>query len=79
MDIKNVVAVFIIGLIVGFIGGGKFMQDKNSFKLHKTRSGTFIIDDNASGGAIPAKIFEVLELPTNKTSFQNHDLGDDLK
>jgi hypothetical protein len=48
------------------------MQDDKSFKLHKTRSGTFIIDDHDNKGS---HIFEVLELPTNKASFQNQDIG----
>lgn len=72
MDKKNVLAVLLIGLIIGFVIGAKFMQDDKSFKLHKTRSGTFIIDDHDNKGS---HIFEVLELPTNKTSFQNQDMG----
>ncbi|CAB4168900.1 hypothetical protein UFOVP1516_33 [uncultured Caudovirales phage] len=76
MNKKNVAALIVLCLFAGFFTASKLMQDEQTFKLHKTRSGTFIIDDNG-GGKVPSKIYEVLELPTNKTSFQNQDIGFD--
>jgi len=52
--------VLFSGLMAGYVYGSKGMV-----KLEQTRSGTFIIKN--------AKIYEVLELPTNNTSFQDEE------
>ena len=69
MDTKNVIALAVLCTLFGATLGATMSQDQGSFKLHKTRSGTFIIDDRG-GDKVPSKIYEVLELPTNKVSFQ---------
>lgn len=53
-----VLTIFCSGLFGGYIYGSKGMV-----KIEQTRSGMFVIRN--------AKIYEVLELPTNNTSFQD--------
>ena len=75
MNTQNVMACIIISMLFGFATGyATGTQDNGKFTIHKTRSGMFIVDDtvNTMGkGKAEAKIYEVLELPTNKKSFQN--------
>ena len=73
MNTANVMACIIISMLFGFgVGYATGQQNDGKFTIHKTRSGMFIVDDTTSNkGKAEAKIYEVLELPTNKKSFQN--------
>lgn len=75
MNTSNVMACIIISMLFGFgVGYATGQQNDGKFTIHKTRSGMFIVDDTVSTmgkGKAEAKIYEVLELPTNKKSFQN--------
>jgi hypothetical protein len=75
MTTSNVMATIIISMLFGFaVGYATYPQYDGKFTIHKTRSGMFIVDDtvNTMGkGKAEAKIYEVLELPTNQPSFQN--------
>lgn len=73
MNTSNVLATITITALLAFATGyATGTQDNGKFTIHKTRSGMFIVDDTASNkGKAEAKIYEVLELPTNKKSFQN--------
>ena len=83
MNTQNVLACITISMLFGFgVGYGTGQQDNGKFTIHKTRSGMFIVDDtvNAMGkGKAEAKIYEVLELPTNKKSFQNDNAEVEFK
>ena len=75
MNTANVMACIIISMLFGFgVGYATGQQNDGKFTIHKTRSGMFIVDDTVGTmgkGKAEAKIYEVLELPTNKKSFQN--------
>ena len=75
MNTANVLATITITALLAFATGyATGQQNDGKFTIHKTRSGMFIVDDtvNTMGkGKAEAKIYEVLELPTNKKSFQN--------
>ena len=73
MNTQNVMATITITALLAFATGyATGTQDNGKFTIHKTRSGMFIVDDTASNkGKAEAKIYEVLELPTNKKSFQS--------
>jgi len=78
MDTKNIIATIAISMIFGFgLGYGTGKQDSDKFTIHKTRSGMFIVDDAPNGvkGKMEAKIYEVLELPTNRKNFQEGDIS----
>jgi len=77
MDTKNLLATITITTLftfsLGYVTGQQ--NDNSKFTIHKTRSGMFIVDDTAqSKGKFEAKIYEVLELPTNKKSFQDQEV-----
>ena len=79
MDTKNLLAtitltaLFTFGL--GYVTGQQ--NDTSKVTIHKTRSGMFIVDDAPSGvkGKMESKIYEVLELPTNRKNFQEGDIS----
>ena len=73
MNTANVLATITVTALLAFATGyATGTQDNGKFTIHKTRSGMFIVDDTTSNkGKAEAKIYEVLELPTNKKSFQN--------
>jgi hypothetical protein len=75
MNTANVLATITITALLAFATGyATGQQNDGKFTIHKTRSGMFIVDDTVSTmgkGKAEAKIYEVLELPTNKKSFQN--------
>ena len=73
MNTANVLATITITALLAFATGyATGTQDNGKFTIHKTRSGMFIVEDTTSSkGKAEAKIYEVLELPTNKKSFQN--------
>jgi len=73
MNTSNVLATITITALLAFATGyATGQQNDGKFTIHKTRSGMFIVDDTISNkGKAEAKIYEVLELPTNKKSFQN--------
>ena len=75
MNTSNVLACITITALLAFATGyATGQQDNGKFTIHKTRSGMVIVDDtvNTMGkGKAEAKIYEVLELPTNQPSFQN--------
>lgn len=83
MNTSNVLACITISMLFGFaVGYATGQQDNGKFTIHKTRSGMFIVDDtvNTMGkGKTEAKIYEVLELPTNKKSFQNDNAEVEFK
>jgi hypothetical protein len=73
MNTKNLLATITITALftfgLGYVTGQQ--NDNSKFTIHKTRSGMFIVDDTAqSKGKMESKIYEVLELPTNRKSFQ---------
>ena len=79
MDTKNLLAtitltaLFTFGL--GYVTGQQ--SDTSKVTIHKTRSGMFIVDDAPNGvkGKMESKIYEVLELPTNRKNFQEGDIS----
>jgi len=74
MSTSNVLACIVITALFSFAVG---QQDNGKVLIHKTRSGSFIIvnEGNAMGkGKTEEKIFEVLEMPTNKKSFQDQEV-----
>jgi hypothetical protein len=74
MNTQNVLATITITALLAFATGyATGQQNDGKFTIHKTRSGMFIVDDtvNTMKGKAEAKIYEVLELPTNQPSFQN--------
>lgn len=75
MNTANVLATITITALLAFATGyATGQQNDGKFTIHKTRSGMFIVDDTVGTmgkGKAEAKIYEVLELPTNKKSFQN--------
>jgi outer membrane protein assembly factor BamE (lipoprotein component of BamABCDE complex) len=75
MNTQNVLATITITALLAFATGyATGQQNDGKFTIHKTRSGMFIVDDTVSTmgkGKAEAKIYEVLELPTNQPSFQN--------
>ena len=74
MNTANILACITISMLFGFaVGYGTGQQDNSKFTIHKTRSGMFIVDDTTA----EAKIYEVLELPTNQPSFQNEGKNND--
>ena len=76
MNTSNVLATITITALLAFATGyATGQQNDGKFTIHKTRSGMFIVDDTTSNkGKAEAKIYEVLELPTNKKSFQNESV-----
>ena len=75
MNTQNVLACITISMLFGLaVGYATGQQDNGKVLIHKTRSCSFIIvnEGNAMGkGKAEEKIYEVLEMPTNKKSFQN--------
>ena len=65
MNTKSTVVVMIIAFLCGAGAHNFYMgaAGNKMVKLEKTRSGMFIIESG--------KIYEVLELPTSKSSFQD--------
>ena len=65
-----------IAITASFISGGvaisKFSANDSNI-IHKTRSGSFIIQKNIKG---EEQIYQVLELPSNVTSFVTPNKGD---
>ena len=55
-----------IALTCGFIIGNTFSNNDKASLIHKTRSGSFIIQKNLKG---EEQIYQVLELPSNIPSF----------
>jgi len=78
MNTSNVLACITISMLFGFaVGYATGQQDNGKVLIHKTRSGSFIIvnEGNSIGkGKTEEKIFEVLEMPTNKKSFQDQEV-----
>jgi hypothetical protein len=78
MNNANVLACITISILFGFaVGYATGQQDNGKVLIHKTRSGSFIIvnEGNSIGkGKTEEKIFEVLEMPTNKKSFQDQEV-----
>ena len=74
MNTANVLACITISMLFGLaVGYVSVVQDNGKFTIHKTRSGMFIVNDSTA----EAKIYEVLELPTNQPSFQNEGKNND--
>ena len=78
MNTSNVLATITITALLAFATGyATGQQNDGKFTIHKTRSGMFIVDDTVSTmgkGKAEAKIYEVLEMPTNKKSFQDQEV-----
>ncbi len=73
MNTSNVLACITISILFGFgVGYGTGQQDNGKFTIHKTRSGMFILDDSRDKKT--STIYEVLEMPTNKKSFQDQEI-----
>jgi hypothetical protein len=65
MNMKSTIAVMVIAFLCGAGAHNLYTGAASNklVKLEKTRSGMFIIE--------AGKIYEVLELPTSKSSFQD--------
>jgi hypothetical protein len=82
MNTSNVLACITISMLFGLaVGYATGQQDNGKVLIHKTRSGSFIIvnEGNTMGntmgkGKAEEKIYEVLEMPTNKKSFQDQEV-----
>jgi hypothetical protein len=76
MNTSNVLACITISMLFGLAVGYATGQENNGkFTIHHTRSGLFILDDSGAGkGKTEAKLYEVLEMPTNKKSFQDQEV-----
>ena len=66
MNIKQVSIIALIAVMSGASVGAYLSKDNRSVQIHKTGSGMFIIDKGVKGDE---RIYQVLELPTNVTSF----------
>ena len=64
MKYLNCIAAALI--LVIFIGALYLVDSTPTYKIHKTRSGDFIIIDRE--GANNSRIYELVELPTNRVS-----------
>jgi hypothetical protein len=64
MNMKSTIAAMVVIFFSGAGAHNFYMSSASNHlvKLEKTRSGTFVIESG--------KIYEVLELPTSTTSFQ---------
>jgi hypothetical protein len=63
---KNLNYIAATALLIIFIGALCMVDSTPSYKIHKTRSGDFIIIDKE--GANNSRIYELVELPTNRVS-----------
>ena len=73
MNTANVLATITITALLAFATGyASGVQDNGKFTIHKTRSGMFILDDSRDKKT--STIYEVLEMPTNKKSFQDQEV-----
>lgn len=61
---KNIIIVIAISISFGFLMG--FFTPQQAPAIHKTRSGSFLIQTNLKG---EEQIYQVLELPGNVPSF----------
>jgi hypothetical protein len=66
MNKKQILAIVLTALTCGFIIGNTFSNNDQPSMIHKTRSGSFIIQKNLKG---EEQIYQVLELPSNVPSF----------
>lgn len=62
------IILLMVAFALGFAAHAFNFQGKDMVKLERTRSGTFFIQNG--------KIYESLELPTNRLSFQNRPIGE---
>jgi len=60
---KNLNYIAAAAILIIFIGALCLVDTTPSYKIHKTRSGDFIIIDKE--GANNSRIYELVELPTN--------------
>lgn len=60
---KNLNYIAAAALLIIFIGALCLVDSTPTYKIHKTRSGDFIIIDKE--GANNSRIYELVELPTN--------------
>ena len=73
MNTQNVLATIAITALLAFATGyATGQQNDGKFTIHKTRSGMFILDDSRDKKT--STIYEVLEMPTNKKSFQDQEV-----
>ena len=63
---KNLNYIVAAAILIIFIGALCAIDSTPSYKIHKTRSGDFIIIDKE--GANNSRIYELVELPTNRVS-----------
>ena len=69
MNKNTMIAIAAIAAAISFISGGlaiNKLSNNESSVIHKTRSGSFIIQKNLKG---EEQIYQVLELPGNVPSF----------
>ena len=66
MNNKQIAVIVLTALTCGFIIGNTFSNSDKTSLIHKTRSGSFIIQKNIKG---EEQIYQVLELPSNVPSF----------
>jgi len=66
MNNKQIAVIVLTALTCGFIIGNTFSNNDKSSVIHKTRSGSFIIQKNLKG---EEQIYQVLELPSNVPNF----------
>ena len=63
---KNLNYIAAAAILIIFIGALCLVDTAPSYKIHKTRSGDFIIID--APGSHNSRIYELVELPTNRVS-----------
>ena len=73
MNNKQIAVIVLTALTCGFIIGATYTNNDKSSVIHKTRSGSFIIQKNLKG---EEQIYQVLELPSNVPSFVTPNKGD---
>ena len=66
MNNKQIAVLILSAFTLGGFIGATYTKDTHAVQIHKTGSGMFIIDKGVKGDE---RIYQVLELPTNVTSF----------
>lgn len=66
MNNNQIAVIILAALTCGFIIGATSTNNDQASVIHKTRSGSFIIQKNLKG---EEQIYQVLELPGNVPSF----------
>lgn len=66
MNNKTAIIIILLAFTLGGFIGATYINSDQASVIHKTRSGSFIIQKNLKG---EEQIYQVLELPGNVPSF----------